>query len=478
LAGRRSYNSYPKKKQHNEEGCLQKQPCFACVSLLNSLILIQTVTVLCGLLLFTTPAHSQELPLAVSPSLVNPGETFTVTGTGFQPGARGLVWNGGPFVKGNLDRDGFLTAVSVEGDYAYVLDTGLDKLLVIDVSDPANPIIVGSVNATGLSDSIAVANGYAYVLADGGLQVVDISTPTAPEIVGSSNIGSSNHISVANGYAYVARPGGLHIIDISTPTTPVVVGSVNISYPTDVTVENGYAYVVDSNYSNPQDSGLKVIDISSPIAPVIVGSVSVAHSGQLFMAVSNGYAYLARSSGPEPIKVIDIRSPTAPVVVGRVHTPGDIYDLTAANGYLYVASSHKGMQIIDISTPTAPAIVGSVPHNSRGVAVENGYAYVAGAETGLRVIDVSHPVNPIFEGREDSENIPSGTRAMAIANGHAYMERSPWGEDSHLLAVLDIGAPASPVLVGSVNLSSEVNVVVAETTMFMVLTKALRLLLS
>ena len=63
----------------------------------------------------------------------------------------------------------------------------------------------------------------------GGLQVIDISTPTAPVIVGSVDTpGYAVGVSVANGYAYVAAGrSGLQVIDISTPTAPVIVGSVD-----------------------------------------------------------------------------------------------------------------------------------------------------------------------------------------------------------------------------------------------------------
>ena len=54
---------------------------------------------------------------------------------------------------------------------------------------------------------MTVVNGYAYV-ADNtmDLQVIDISTPTAPVIVGSVDTpGGAYGVSVVNGYAYVTR---------------------------------------------------------------------------------------------------------------------------------------------------------------------------------------------------------------------------------------------------------------------------------
>ena len=55
---------------------------------------------------------------------------------------------------------------------------------------------------------VSVANGYAYVANVSGLQVIDISTPTAPVIVGSVDTPGAAGVSVANGYAYVANGSG------------------------------------------------------------------------------------------------------------------------------------------------------------------------------------------------------------------------------------------------------------------------------
>ena len=99
-----------------------------------------------------------------------------------------------------------------------------------------------------MRDGVSVANGYAYVADDcNGLQVIDISTPTAPVIVGSVETqGDAYGVSVANGYAYVADyDNGLQVIDISTPTAPVIVGSVDNPSTLGVSVANGYAYVAD-----------------------------------------------------------------------------------------------------------------------------------------------------------------------------------------------------------------------------------------
>ncbi len=70
----------------------------------------------------TPLALSAELPLSVTPSVANPGQTVTVTGQGFQSGARGLVWGGGPYIRGSVATPGYARGVVLSGGYAYVAD--------------------------------------------------------------------------------------------------------------------------------------------------------------------------------------------------------------------------------------------------------------------------------------------------------------------------------------------------------------------
>ena len=62
-----------------------------------------------------------------------------------------------------------------------------------------------------------------------GLQVVDVSDPTLPSIVGSKNTpGNANDIKVVGNRAFIADgPSGLQILDVSTPTNPVLLGAVD-----------------------------------------------------------------------------------------------------------------------------------------------------------------------------------------------------------------------------------------------------------
>jgi len=148
-----------------------------------------------------------------------------------------------------VDTSGYAKGVNVAGNYAYVAD-GLSGLQVMDITDPTAPVIVGSVDTSGYAKGVNVAGNYAYV-ADGysGLQVMDITDPTVPVIVGSMDTPgkSAYSVTVAGNYAYVGDVFGLQVLTAAIPSTTIWISSttLQLDVPTrlapgtyDVTVAN------------------------------------------------------------------------------------------------------------------------------------------------------------------------------------------------------------------------------------------------
>ena len=112
----------------------------------------------------------------------------------------------------------------MSGSHAYIAD-GVAGLIVVDVTEPANPFVVGSVDTPGYTYSVAVSGNYAYV-ADGfiGLQVVDITTPESPFIVGAFHTDHVAYSVVATGsHAYVANGQlGMLTLPAQCDVTPVL----------------------------------------------------------------------------------------------------------------------------------------------------------------------------------------------------------------------------------------------------------------
>ncbi|MDB9535207.1 DUF4347 domain-containing protein [Dolichospermum planctonicum CS-1226] len=343
-----------------------------------------------------------------------------------------------PVVKGSYKISNG-QGVQVVGNYAYVADSS-SGLQIIDISNPTALTLKGNYDTSGSAYDVQIVGNYAYV-ADGasGLQIIDISNPTAPTLKGNYNTsGSANGVQVVGNYAYVADgASGLQIIDISNPTTPTLKGNYDTSgLALGVQVVGNYAYVADGG------SGLQIIDISNPAAPTIKGNYDTSGSANRVQVVGN-YAYVADDySG---LQIIDISNPTTPTLKGNYDTWGWSRDVQVVGNYAYMSNVVE-LQIIDISNPTTPTPKGSYDTTSNyvyDVQVVGNYAYIADSSLGLQIIDISNPTTPTVKG---NYNTSGYAYDVQIVGNYAYVADGDSG-----LQIIDISNPTAPTFKGNYN---------------------------
>jgi hypothetical protein len=181
----------------------------------------------------------------------------------------------------------------VRGRYAYLEwndNASNDYLTVIDIANPAAPAIASTYHLTaslvgvGFASGMAVSGKYLYLTyqqtSGTGLQVFDISNPyNIPAPVGSLGIGTATAglynptaMTIVGRYAYIASvntPQTGQVVDISDPTSPNVVGTfADGNGPIDIAAAGNRLYVDD--YSA---SGIQVDDITNPLASTSLGTL-------------------------------------------------------------------------------------------------------------------------------------------------------------------------------------------------------------
>jgi len=211
--------------------------------------------------------------------------------------------------------------VAVSGTYAYLAEGTsylgtLRGLQVIEISDPESPQIVGSVDTPGFPQAVAVSGSYAYVADFFSLQVIDITDPRHPQIVGSVDTpGHTLNVAVSGTYAFVADDGGydgrgsLQVIEISDPRNPRIVGSmVTPGHAGAVGVAGSYAYLAESD-------GLHVVDITNPERPALVGECAAGSASGV--AVSETHVYMTGRipGGPtaDGLAILPVQCESTPV---------------------------------------------------------------------------------------------------------------------------------------------------------------------
>lgn len=283
-------------------------------------------------------------------------------------------------------------AVAVVGRYLFAASLS-GSLQIVDVSVPSQPAVIGTLGLNAQLIALAVAGRYAYVGNASGagntnnLIIVDTYNPSSPAVVGAlGGVGYVRGVAVAGHYAYLAlaASNALAAVDVSNPTSPVVVDlQPGLPQPVGVTVAGNIAYVTTAG-----DNQLHLIDVSNPSSLSLLGSVGVGATPEA-VSVSGRYAYVAGYAGGT-LQTIDISQPLNPYVVGSVSGLTLPAGLAVAGRYAYVAGINSGISAIDISNPTNPVVVGFTPGGPEDIAVSGRYAYVVGYAN-------SGPVAEVFD---------------------------------------------------------------------------------
>jgi len=215
----------------------------------------------------------------------------------------------------------FRGTIDAAGDRVYI--AGDERIYVIDAAIPASPSIIGHVPfpGGGTGDAIHVTGGLAYVGANNGLHVVDVTDPAPRGIVGSVEVTAAKvevqgdtAFSVTQNRYSGPRPGlkGMDIVDLSDPTAPQWVGGVlpqpPPGWPSGHEYEKYfYRLAVAGNhvFVGPVLHVVDVTDTSDPqVIAVDYAYDEVNHFDVVVGAFSNLYF-----KGPNGLEVVDYTDP-------------------------------------------------------------------------------------------------------------------------------------------------------------------------
>ena len=230
----------------------------------------------------------------------------------------------------NLDGASFLKITTIgSSTYAVVAAQVGDRVTIVDITDPTAPNIDekggsladdGNKNDCTASEvcldapksvDVYTVDGSTYAVvggqSDDGIEIIDISDPTAPASVGRFTDNDSSCSTDGDGGCELNNPTGLEIfsiddttyvviaaqsdsgiqiLDITTPTSPTHVGELEdtsdtlLNNPRDVHVfsigTSTYVLASDCGGGGCTGGGVQVIDITTPTSPTAVGNLAEA----------------------------------------------------------------------------------------------------------------------------------------------------------------------------------------------------------
>ena len=265
-------------------------------------------------------------------------------------------------------------------------DAGLNLTATGSITDTDALELNGAQGITTF-ESGGITYAAVAALSDIGVQILNITDPSAITAAGSIDAGRAPNLFGAAGittfesggsiYAAVAsfNDDGVQILDVTDPSDITAAGSIGDTATLELDgaraiamFESGgstYAAVASFN-----DDGVQILDVTDPSDITAAGSIGDtatlkldgAYDITVFESGGSTYAAVA-SSGDNGVQILDITDPSAITAAGNI-TDTDALELDGAEGittfesggstYAAVASYFdNGVQILDVTDPSA-----------------------------------------------------------------------------------------------------------------------------
>ena len=313
--------------------------------------------------------------------------TVNIQGATYGSTTTQLIPNNNNIKKvGQYDSGGAVVGVAIHSNYAFLVDQ-IKGLVVVDITDPSNPIYVNEYQADGESAyDVKIIDDIAYVAhGRAGLRILDVANPLTIIEKGVINDGGiAWKVLLVNNYAYlVDRINGIEIIDVTDIENPQKIATYG-GQPFDIYIREDIAFVAAG-----VNKGLEIVDISDPSSPKKISEVRNEFEDTVSVAVRNDLAYIAnRENG---IKVVNIKGIRRPKFIANYSNleNGKTWSIWIKDNFAYLANEKDGIEIVDITNFENILSVGQFQDEgesqSFSVIAENDFIFSAEYEEGLKI---------------------------------------------------------------------------------------------
>lgn len=254
----------------------------------------------------------------------------------------------------------------INGDVAYVLNSGNRLLLSFDIADKSNPTLISSVpvNSSYTSGRIALRGGNIFIPLSGAqaFETFDVSDPTNMVSLGNTTTTYTSPVSIAvQGNRLAIALGGssgrIELFDISDVNNITSLGTFFSLNVQDLAFQGIYLHTVGTSQT------YKILDVSDPanisqvsstFFPYVLKSLSLA--GRYTVIGTTGAASIRR------YVLMDTEDPTAPVELADISSSFNVNRIVNAGGTFY--GQQFGSKSVNILEPHGfLEIGGSIIHS-------------------------------------------------------------------------------------------------------------------
>jgi choice-of-anchor B domain-containing protein len=290
---------------------------------------------------------------------------------------------------------------------------------------------------------------YALIGRTAGVQILDVTSPTAPVAMGivEANPSGARDIKVYADHMFFTGDGagahGLIVFDLArlrdlegpagSLRPDVVYDGIASAHNLIIDTESGFAFAVSVSAGGETcGGGLHMVDIREPTAPTFAGCYTDTH-GLIFPGRTHD-AQCVVYRGPDEehqgkqicfasnetaLRIVDVSDKANPVPISAADYPARAYIhqgwLTDDQRYFYLddeideltgKTERTRTTIWDLSDLDDPVMAGEFlgPDNAtdHNLYIKGDRMYQANYQAGLRVVDISDPLNPIEVGHFDT----------------------------------------------------------------------------
>ncbi len=265
------------------------------------------------------------------------------------------------------DRGSYVQRLAKKGSILFVAH-GIEGVQLLDVSDPYNPREVDEIPpSTDYSARFVLAEGdRLYVTEEKTvlfnavllLRIFDISTPSAPRLLGTKPVGSGYGgmtETIGAGHIAVRLSGEIRIFEVRDPAAVRLVSSIPGEGVVGMLAKDQKLYVMREPLTSPPraENEFAVWNVGDPANPFRQGIIpklrGVSFLMNLSMTVRGGRRYvlggLSVNAWIDQVAVIEVTDPASPALIRSVdllHEDGwplRPLDLDAAGGKLFVSGT-------------------------------------------------------------------------------------------------------------------------------------------
>lgn len=325
-------------------------------------------------------------------------------------------------------------------------------LIAVNVSTPSSPSILSSTDSSFNAYDVK-ANGSTLYAAgdDGGPMMAIISTAilSSPQRLGiARSTKRVNRIECIGSSVYSTSgvASGSSLFDIQNIQSPSQSALVCTDrYTEDVTLLNGNPLIGGGTKTTPLRPLLTVLNASAPPTTAPLASFQLSSSAGRVTAVdargSHVFSATSTSDNSVTFRITDFSQLSSPQAVGSLDIAGISNDIALSEDgqYAFLANYGGGLSVIDCRIKTAPKLALTYARNSvtSGVCVAvSGNLVFYGDRNGINVLDCSDPLNPTLVASYNTPGLPSG---IAVSGEKVFVADDSAGIE--ILRLDDINRP-------------------------------------